>query len=610
MNVLPFRREVRRGILYLTLDTPGAEVNVLTREAAGFLHDTVENGISAEIRALVLRSSKPRSFVNGVGLLLAGTMKTAEDAAALTRPVREAYTALRECKVPTIAAIEGNCYGCGVELVLQCRYRVAADTFDTHFRMTELPDYLFLPTFGGTQDLPRLLGLDTAADFVLWGDRLSASQAREAGLVDDLFARANFDQEIERFIDEREREEPGRRPRMGEGVPASDESTHRRQHERIQRLPPTYRAVYSTGLTLLEEAASRPSSPEGYRRESQESAESLLAAPCRAAWPFFFTRQMARALAIGRATKGARAPAFDTRDRSLDSFKGELAFRTGPVPGAGDQGAGNIEPLRLVRYERQGGPSTRPGDVAVADALDAEPAAGGGARVVLYAPLRHLGVEVIEVAAVAEEDAATQQAVSAVLAGPAAFTVLRSRPTRMFVLDELLAAWLAPQAAYLEANGSPADLACSLRSFGFTRFAGDWLGRLNVTALRRLIRNRRPDLSLASRSLLALPEARTPDGRYDALPIDALMVSLGGFAARMLGTRALQHPTMVDVAMRDVIDFPLQHTSLCRHFSISRASVWLQDQSAFRHLVADDDLSALKEFVANGREYYLGPRHE
>jgi 3-hydroxyacyl-CoA dehydrogenase/enoyl-CoA hydratase/3-hydroxybutyryl-CoA epimerase len=155
---MSLRRGLRQGVLHLTLDSPGA-VNVFSRDVASMLCDQLQDLDRGAVRAVVLESGKPGSFVNGVGLMLAGSVRAVEDAVRLTGPVRDAYRALRDCPVPTVSAIRGNCFGCGVELALQCQYRVASDERDTRFYMTEVADYLMIPTFGATQDLPRLLGL-------------------------------------------------------------------------------------------------------------------------------------------------------------------------------------------------------------------------------------------------------------------------------------------------------------------------------------------------------------------------------------------------------------------------------------------------------------------
>jgi len=148
---------LRRGILYLTLDTRGSSVNVFTPAVALELERELKAGLAAGARAVVLQSGKPGSFVNGVGLLLAASSNSEEAAMERARALQRCYEMLAAAPVPTIAAVEGNCYGCGLELALTCDYRVARDSYDTHFYMPELRDYAFIPLFGGTQRLPLLL---------------------------------------------------------------------------------------------------------------------------------------------------------------------------------------------------------------------------------------------------------------------------------------------------------------------------------------------------------------------------------------------------------------------------------------------------------------------
>src|SRR5437899_2038048 len=176
---------LRGGVLYLTLDTRGSSVNVFTPAVALELERELEAGLAAGARAVVLQSAKPGSFVNGVGLLLAASSHAQGAAMERAHILRRCYERLAAAPVPTIAAIEGNCYGCGLELALACDYRIARDSYDTHFYMPELRDYAFVPLFGATQRLPRLLGLRAAME-VLLGERLDARRAARIGLVDRL----------------------------------------------------------------------------------------------------------------------------------------------------------------------------------------------------------------------------------------------------------------------------------------------------------------------------------------------------------------------------------------------------------------------------------------
>ena len=64
--------------------------------------------------------------------------------------------------------------------------------------------------------------------------------------------------------------------------------------------------------------------------------------------------------------------------------------------------------------------------------------------------------------------------------------------------------------------------------------------------------------------------------------------------------------TSADVAARDVIDFPLRYTSLCRYLTPARSVELLEAEGTFRHLVSADNLSSFEEFAARGRPFYQG----
>jgi enoyl-CoA hydratase/carnithine racemase len=603
----PVRRELREGVLLLTIDTPGGAVNVFTHQAAGILTDMLRDVSPAAVRAVVVRSGKRRSFVNGVGLMMAGTLKSADDAAAVTRPVRDAYLALRECAVPTVAAIEGNCYGCGVELALHCDYRVAADTFDTHFYMTELADYVFIPTFGATQDLPRLIGLKAATDFLLWGARLSARQAAELGLVDACFQRVDFEPRLSAFIDsvaQTDIAERRRRPPCA-ASPVHLVRTGRVERERIARLPPAYRGVYLTCLELMESAATKTFAvDEDYRREQRAAAMSILDTPCRAAWPFFFLRQMATALATSNTPRTSpREFSFASADATLVELAAELSTRC-TSSGATLQGTEKAT-FVLRRYIPEGKPDgLQSGHVAVSTRLSAADVNNDNG-LILHFPLRGLGIDVAELASADGVDRGSEAGLASAL-GDADWTIIVSRPRTLFVIDELVASWLAPQAAYLGSGGSPARLAGALRSFGFIRLAGDWIDALDIDVLCQLLRRRFPELRDIQPALRALPRTDSALAEGESVALDAVLASLGAFAARMLRQRCVSHVAFLDVAARDLIDFPLLHTSLCRHLTIKRVGELLRSRRTFAHLVAEADIASLEEFIANGREYYVG----
>jgi enoyl-CoA hydratase/carnithine racemase len=132
-----------------------------------------------ELRALVIRG-EGRAFCAGADLTEFGTAPSPFEARRI-RFARDVWKALRDFPVPTIAALHGYAIGSGTELALHCTVRIAARS--TRFKMPEATLGL-IPGAGGTQTLPRTVGISAAAELLYLGEVLGAEQAASLGLVD------------------------------------------------------------------------------------------------------------------------------------------------------------------------------------------------------------------------------------------------------------------------------------------------------------------------------------------------------------------------------------------------------------------------------------------
>jgi enoyl-CoA hydratase/carnithine racemase len=100
---------------------------------------------------------------------------------------------------PVIAAVNGHALGGGFELTLPCDFRVAARR--ATFGLPEVTIGL-LPAMGGTQRLPRLVGLSRAKEIALLGNRVGAQKAHELGLVHRVFENDSFERDTRAFAAE------------------------------------------------------------------------------------------------------------------------------------------------------------------------------------------------------------------------------------------------------------------------------------------------------------------------------------------------------------------------------------------------------------------------
>jgi enoyl-CoA hydratase/carnithine racemase len=146
-------------------------------EALGAVED------DTDLRVLVIRG-EGRAFCAGADLHEFGTAPS-PTAARRIRFARDVWSRLDRLRVPTIAALHGFVFGSGLELALFCDLRVAAD--NTVFRMPEVQIGL-IPAAGGTQTLPRVVGVGAALDLLLTGRQFDAEEAMRLGIVSQLAA--------------------------------------------------------------------------------------------------------------------------------------------------------------------------------------------------------------------------------------------------------------------------------------------------------------------------------------------------------------------------------------------------------------------------------------
>ena len=174
------------GIAHLVIDVVGDTMNTLKAEFGTQVTDVLaEIKSDTAIRGIVLCSGKKDSFVAGANINMINDYKTKEEVVALAQQGQLIFSQLEQLTVPVVAAINGACLGGGLELALACHARVCSDNPKTALGLPEVQLGL-LPGGGGTQRLPKLVGVQKALDMMLTGKQLSAKQALKAGLVDDV----------------------------------------------------------------------------------------------------------------------------------------------------------------------------------------------------------------------------------------------------------------------------------------------------------------------------------------------------------------------------------------------------------------------------------------
>lgn len=361
-----FRVERHDDVAVIVLDMPEATVNTLRPDVEAQLApvlDEVER--DAAVVAVVLTSGKPDSFIVGADIDLFRGVASAGDGIALSRAGQRAAERLETFAKPLVAAVNGTCLGGGLELAMACHARIAADHDATRLGQPEVQLGL-IPGAGGTQRLPRLVGLERALDLILTGKDVSATQAHRLGLVDEvvhpslLIAAACA--YARRLGDARPSAGTHRAPLVGRVRRALLEDTPAGRLVLFRQAEATVRArTHGTlpaplrALDVLRTGAER--GPEaGYAAEAQAFGELLVTTQARNLIRLFDVRQRLR-----RDARGAAAQAREVRKVA--------------VVGAGLMGAGIAAvtvgragvPVRLRDLDRE---ALRRGQRSIREYLD------------------------------------------------------------------------------------------------------------------------------------------------------------------------------------------------------------------------------------------------
>lgn len=180
-----FSAESDHGIITVTIDQTDRKMNVIGdgfNDAFATLTDAFVT--DQEAKGLILTSGKS-TFVVGADIDQLATIENAEQAFDLVEDLKTSLRKLETSGKPVVAAMTGTALGGGLELALACHYRIAIDSPKTKLGLPEVKLGL-LPGGGGTQRLPRLIGIQKALELMTQGKELRPQQAVEIGLIDDI----------------------------------------------------------------------------------------------------------------------------------------------------------------------------------------------------------------------------------------------------------------------------------------------------------------------------------------------------------------------------------------------------------------------------------------
>jgi 3-hydroxyacyl-CoA dehydrogenase/enoyl-CoA hydratase/3-hydroxybutyryl-CoA epimerase len=175
------------GIGLVTIDMPGRAMNVLNPTLVEPFAQLVQQlETDAGLKGLVITSAKS-TFIVGADIDQLTQITSADEAYKLCEDLKGMMRRMEKCGKPVVAALNGTALGGGLELALACHARIALDDPKLKLGLPEVKLGL-LPGGGGTQRVPRMIGIQKALEFITQGKEVNASKAKDMGLVTDVAA--------------------------------------------------------------------------------------------------------------------------------------------------------------------------------------------------------------------------------------------------------------------------------------------------------------------------------------------------------------------------------------------------------------------------------------
>jgi 3-hydroxyacyl-CoA dehydrogenase/enoyl-CoA hydratase/3-hydroxybutyryl-CoA epimerase len=190
MTMDAFFLNIINSVAVITFDTPDQKVNTFNLETIselGGIVDQIEE-MGTDLLGAVFISGKEKNFIAGADISLIAGISDPGEGGAMAREGQELLGRIADLPFTTVAAVHGSCLGGGLELALACDHRVASDDPGTFLGLPET-QLGIIPGFGGTQRLPRLVGLLEAVRMITTGSPAYSGKALRIGLVDEVTKR-------------------------------------------------------------------------------------------------------------------------------------------------------------------------------------------------------------------------------------------------------------------------------------------------------------------------------------------------------------------------------------------------------------------------------------
>ena len=188
------------GRLEVLFDQPGSRVNTFSTPVLDELERLLDEvAADLDLRAVVFRSGKPGCFIAGADIGELRTLIRPEVADAFIGRGQRLFSRLQALRVPTVSVIDGACLGGGLEFAMTTTWRLVSDDRRCALGLPEVTLGL-IPGWGGTQRLPRLVGVAEALHMICSGRPVDGPRAVALGLATACAAHGDLDAALDELL--------------------------------------------------------------------------------------------------------------------------------------------------------------------------------------------------------------------------------------------------------------------------------------------------------------------------------------------------------------------------------------------------------------------------
>jgi len=282
---------IKNDMVELIFDMQNEKVNKLSVEALKELDEALNQIIKSTYKTVVIKSAKDGIFIAGADIKEIEEMNNHDEIVKMLSEGNAVFNKLSNLNQTTIALIEGACMGGGLELALCCDYRVLIDIPKTKLALPEVKLGV-MPGLGGTQRLPKLIGLQNSLGMILAGSAVDCKKAYRVGLADFIIPKGYEDFRFDEFL-----KSPKSRKTGGKFIekfaPLRD-YIYKKAHESLIKKTKGFYPAPLSALKIIKETWDLPVS-EGLKKESEAFAKLALSDISKNMINLFFATEAVKA---------------------------------------------------------------------------------------------------------------------------------------------------------------------------------------------------------------------------------------------------------------------------------------------------------------------------